>query len=139
MKKLALALFLLLPVAAQAADTPKLDPQVCRNLSAAYQPGVDVHGKPVTAADLNASSVAMPEKFSFDVNVDVAQKVGLPLPPGAQTLAKVGTITYEKGVLAFNGKPLDSNTATSIKALCVDEKPAPKPTIEKQQGVDVVN
>jgi hypothetical protein len=138
MKKFVLALLLLLPAAAQAADAPKLDPQACKNLSAAYQPGIDVRGKPVAPADLNAPVVGMPDKFSFDVNVDVAQKVGLPVPPGTQMLARAGTVTYDKGVLSFNGKPLDTNTATNIKALCV-EKPAPAATIEKQQGVEVVN
>jgi hypothetical protein len=113
------------------ADAPKLDPQACKNLSAAYQPGVDVRGKPVVPADIAPPVVAMPEKFSFDVNIDVAKQVGLPVPPGTEMQARVGTVTYDKGVLTFNGKPLDSGTEANIRALCVDKKPDPAPAAKK--------
>jgi hypothetical protein len=108
-----------------AAADELIDAETCKYLAVYkpapdvdYKPGVDVHGHPVVEADITPPAVKMPENFSFDVNVDVAQAAGLPLPAGTQALAKVGTITYEKGELKFNGKPLNGEEEAHLKALC---------------------
>ena len=119
MKRLLFAALLLFPAMAHA--NPFLDPRVCRDLLAEYTPGVDVKGKPVAPADLDAAMIAMPEKFSFDVSVEVAQAVGVPVPQGSQTLTSVGTITFDKGILTFNGQPLTVENEANLKALCVPE------------------
>jgi hypothetical protein len=85
---------------------------------AEYQPGVDIHGKPVVEADITPPAVQMPDHFSFDLNIDAARAAGLPVPPGTQALAKVGTVTYDKGQLSFNGKPLEGEQEAQLKALC---------------------
>lgn len=107
------------------ADAGSLPAEACRMLVAPrpapdveYRPGVDVRGKPVVEADLEQSSVKMPESFSFDITVDVAHKSGLEMK------GSVGTVTVEKdGRVTFNGEPLESPQEEALRALCA-EKPA---------------
>jgi hypothetical protein len=94
-----------------------------------YQPGVDVHDKPVMEADITPPVVVPPEKYSFDITVDVAKYMGLDTPAGLLGEAKVGTITVEKGQTKFNGNPLEGDAEAALKAICAaqkDKKP-PKP------------
>jgi len=121
MKYMLLALLAFLPATAYAEEK-KLDPAACTQLSAAYVPGVDAYGRPVVPADIEEQP-QMPEKFSFDITVDVARASGLPVPYGVEMQGKIGTITYEKGVLSFNGKPLSQEEAEKLKAQC---PPAPE-------------
>jgi hypothetical protein len=109
-----------------------IDAQSCKYLTAytpapdvVYTPGVDVHGKPVVEADITSPVVEMPEKFNFDISFDAAKAVGLPVPPGTQSLMKIGTIVYNKGQLTFNGTPLEGQAEANLKALCAaPEKPS---------------
>ena len=84
-----------------------------------YKPGVDVHGKPVVEADIAPSPVSVPETFSFDVTVDLARQIGLSTPAGVEAVAKVGTITYDKGKLFYNGAPMEGEAEANLRALCV--------------------
>lgn len=134
MKRLFALALLAIPAVAHA--DPLLPADACRNLSAAYTPGVDVNGKPVVPADVSAPAVAMPDKFSFDISVDAARAANLPVPPGTQALAKVGTVTVEKGALSFNGQPLDAQASAGIRSLCDDKKPeTPAPEPKKDYNV----
>ena len=93
-----------------------------------YQPGVDVHGKPVVEADLAPSVVKLPEKYSFDLNIDAAHYLGLTVPAGSQGLMKVGTITIDKnGQATFNGKPMEGDAMAALKAACAAKKPQNPP------------
>jgi hypothetical protein len=87
-----------------------------------YQPGVDVHGKPVMEADLTPSVIKPPEKYSFDITVDVAKFLGRTVPAGLMGEAKMGTITVEKGQVKFNGDPLEGDEVATLKALCAAQK-----------------
>lgn len=124
MKRLILATLLLFPAVAHAEA--KLDEAACSNLSAAYVPGVDAYGRPVVSADLEEHPVKMPETFSFDITVDVAKASGLTVPDGVEGQAKIGTITYDKGVLSFNGKPLEPEAEEKIKAMCSEPETSSK-------------
>lgn len=115
--------------AAHAADMPMLDQAECQYLSeyqqeegVEYKPGRDVHGKPVVEADISQSPM-MPEKFTLDVTVDTAKYLGLAVPAGVETTGKIGTITFEKGKILFNDKPMEGDSVTALKALC-KSKPA---------------
>lgn len=131
MVKFFLFVFLFVSYASFADDIP---PEACRAL-AEYQPGVDVHGKPVVPADLEEPAVSLPQKYSFDVTVDVAENLGLAIPAGTAGDLTVGTITVEKGKVFFNDKPLDTNAETALRAECEkpqekDEKTEEKPETE---------
>lgn len=87
-----------------------------------YQPGVDVHGKPVMEADITPPVIIPPEKYSFDITVDVAKYMGLTVPAGLLGEAKIGTITVEKGQTKFNGNPLEGDAEAALKAICAEQK-----------------
>ena len=119
-----------LPVFAEETPPPPIDSKTCQYLTThtpapdvTYQPGVDVQGKPVTPADLSPPVVAVPETFSFDITVDVAQNIGLAIPAGLEAQARFGTVTYDKGKLTFNGQPLDGAAEAELRAVCVEKKP----------------
>jgi hypothetical protein len=141
MKNIFIVLICLISLKAFAADIP---PQGDKDLSITltdcqklpdyqpsvdvdYKPGVDVNGKPVAPADLSPSPVKLPEKYSFDLNVDEARNLGMIVPPGTQGLMKVGTIAIDKdGQVTFNGQPMEDKALTALKAACA-AKTAKKP------------
>jgi hypothetical protein len=137
MKKYIVVLFCLLFVPQvsfakeKKAEEPSLSAQECQYLveykpsvdgNADYQPGVDVHGKPVVEADISTSVIQPPEKYSFDLTVDVAKYIGLTKPTGVMGETKMGTITVEKGKVLFDGKPLESDAEAALRALCAPKK-----------------
>jgi hypothetical protein len=88
-----------------------------------YKPGVDVHGKPVVEADITPQVVTLPDKYSFDLNVDAARYLGIAVPPGTQGLAKIGTIMIDKtGAATFNGKPMEGEAMAALKDVCAAKK-----------------
>lgn len=139
--KTLLALFLgvvFVSVAHAAETIPLIDDSACQYLIEYQQPddveykaGVDVHGKPVVEADINPSVVTMPEKFSFDVTIDMAQYLGIAAPVGTEMSGKIGTITVEKGKILFNDKPLEGDAVASLQSLC-----KPKPVLQNTKKVN---
>jgi len=103
------------------------------SVSAAYQPGVDVHGKPVVPADINApSSSFLPSRITFPVNVDLAQAFGLPLPAGTQFDANMGMVeVYTDGRVLYNGQDLTAQT----QAFCAGDPAPPVAQAAKQEPV----
>jgi len=70
----------------------------------AFAPGEDVHGRPVTPADLNAPVISAPDYFEFNVVVDMADD--LPrgsLPVEAQQQVAHIRINPNTGVMWING------------------------------------
>jgi hypothetical protein len=87
-----------------------------------YQPGVDVSGKPVVEADISPSVVTAPTRFEFPVTLNLAQKIGLPIPYAIEGNMTAGTVTYDNGTLFFNGKPMEGEAEANLKALCNRDK-----------------
>ena len=113
------------PVCLEHKLQKELPDGLCRQLVAhvpdadvAYQPGVDVHGKPVVEADIDPPAVVMPERIAFNLTVDMAQYLGINRPPGSEGYASIGTVVYENGVLTFNGAPLSGQSETALRAIC---------------------
>ena len=120
------ASLMLLTLASPAWAESTLPPE-CRFLQAhkpsndvAYKPGVDVHGKPVVPADLNAAPMGLDQQtIVVPLTIDLAKRIqnntvqGLELDatPGYLEIAPSGRVTY-------NGQDL----TPQIHALC-DEKP----------------
>jgi hypothetical protein len=116
---------------AKKSDETLLTAQECQYLteyqphkdgSADYQPGVDVHGKPVVEADLTPSVIQPPAVYSFDLTVDVAKYMGLNTPTGLLGETKMGVITVDNGQVSFNGKPLEGDAVSALKALCAPKQ-----------------
>lgn len=111
------------------AQVVVLEESACRTIVAhqpdgdvEYKPGVDVHGKPVVEADLNASPIQMPETMSFYITVDVMKYAGITPPQGVEGKAVVGRVDIGKdGRMLFNGQPMEGQAEASLRALCKDK------------------
>ncbi|MHB1206148.1 MAG: hypothetical protein ACYCZX_11295 [Rhodospirillaceae bacterium] len=83
--KYALAVFLLWPAAAQAAESVPLSVADCQRLvrhqpraDVEYKPGVDVHGKAVVPADLGGGyQMQLPETIDIQIGIDLADRLAL--------------------------------------------------------------
>ena len=112
--------FLMNPAAARAQPDSST---LCRLLhahqpdeSVAYRPGIDVHGKPVVPADLNAP-VMLPDKITIPVTVDVAQQLSQALPAGMELDAQFGIIdVYADGRVVYNDRDLTAAAAVACEA-----------------------
>ncbi|HTK83994.1 MAG TPA: hypothetical protein VL625_02815 [Patescibacteria group bacterium] len=119
MKKLALVTVsaLLVSTAAYASD----DSAVCHIVSshaqaaasAAYTPGVDVNGKPVAPADVNATPpMAMPDVVRMPITVDMAQQLAA-APAGTEMKADMGWVEiHGDGKVMFEGQDVTAKTQT---------------------------
>lgn len=128
---------LLMAGSARAADpTPAttVDPALCRALvkhtpdaDVAYQPGVDVHGKPVAPADLlgGAPAMQMPQTITIPLTLSLAKVLNLntsqypysQLGPGTE--AQLGTLTVTGDQVLFNGKPISPQQQDNLAVLCM--------------------
>jgi len=86
----------------------------------AYQPGVDVNGRPVAPADLDGGiQIAVPETIRIPVEVDLFDRFGIPVNPDLFAAdAQVGEVTYQDGRAYFNGQPLQDEAAAELSARC---------------------
>lgn len=132
------------PAFAQA--TPELDDENCKLLvehqpspDVAYQPGVDINGKPVVEADINPSPIQPPDTMEFDLNVDMATYGGIPPHDAAEGLANIGRITVSpEGRLTFNGQPLEGDAVAALRELCAKRPVNGAISTEKQPKVDLL-
>ena len=128
--RLAFLIFLFLfPAVAHAQDNAALCAfrAAHKAPSAAYQPGVDVHGNPVVPADLNAPLPGyVPDKINIPVTIDMAQQLHMPLPSGTKLEADAGMIEiYMTGKVMYNGQDITEQT----QALCAGQ---PVPDAKKE-------
>ncbi len=109
MRYAALLACLLWP-AAGLADELRITRADCKRLvvheaapDVAYRPGVDVHGRPVTPADLNGSpQIKLPDEMVIRLDYDVLKGRSGALE-GKTTL---GSLTLRQGRAYFNNEPL---------------------------------
>jgi hypothetical protein len=90
-------------------------------VGAEYQPGVDVHGKPVVPADANDASEAftVPERVDIPLNIEVLKTIGAVSTPTPELTASFGTISVMKGgQVTYNGKDM----TTSVNSYCNTHK-----------------
>lgn len=81
-----------------------------------YRAGVDVHGNPVTAADLPDSPLRVPVPISFDVSIDIAQRLGLNVD--SEALLSVAQIGEAGGQITINGQPVGALARTMALRAC---------------------
>ena len=135
-----LTLFILLWLASPDAGAEEVLPPECKllavqspnNSDAAYQPGVDVHGKPVVPVDLNAGqpSALVPQTVVVPLSVDLAQRLQGHTVEGLQLEAPLGMLEiHPNGRVVYNGQDL----TPQVYPLCGQyvppglPRPEPKP------------
>ena len=110
--------------AAQANDLPpecKLLPVHVpqADVSVDYQAGVDVKGRPVVPADLNAQPFAGLDRMVIPLSVDLAERMNSPAA-GLDLKAELGTLEiYQTGRIVYNGQDWTSQ----VYVLCGQKPP----------------
>lgn len=150
MRLLFVLILLLLPFAvARAQDQSALCALMPAHKPSAgveYQPGVDVYGRPVAPADMNAPATQMvPDVVRVPLTIDLAQRFGGALPTGTQLETQMGMIEiHRNGRVTYNGHDLTTaaqkvcNGATipaspAAENAQAQEKPRPRPQPQKIQ------
>jgi hypothetical protein len=92
-----------------------------------YQPGVDMHGQPVTPADLEQRDIVLPDVVPISISVDLIDQFSL--PPDSPLLnvdAGIGLAEFElsSGRLFFNGVELSEADEHALAASCREALPA---------------
>ena len=88
----------------------------------AYQPGVDVNGRPVAPADLGSGvRIKVPEVIEIPIDVDLQDRFGI--PPNRELFkadAFIGSVvvTVKDGRAYFNGQPLQDEAEFALTQRC---------------------
>ena len=93
----------------------------------AYEPGIDVNGRPVVAADLgDTPEIKLPEEIAIAITVDIDKRFNIPRTPDLfRPEATIGTVIVKKdGRAYFNGQPLTSEESHALAAACQKQGPA---------------
>lgn len=90
------------------------------NEESRFTPGVDVHGNPVTAANLpGGETIAFPPIMSFPLDVNLANRLGLAEKSGVEMTTNLGKIDiYNDGRVSVNGEDISEQTL----AMCRNEQ-----------------
>lgn len=86
----------------------------------AYQPGVDVHGRPVVPADLDGGiQLDVSENVLIAIQIDLFERLGIPPNPGNyEADALIGLVEYRDGRFTFNGQPLQDEETAALAERC---------------------
>lgn len=107
-----------------------VDESVCRSLvvhqpdpGVEFQPGVDVHGRPVAPADLPSSrSLDFDHELAIPVVVDLAERYpGRFAETGLDLRFSLGTLTIDGNEVRLNDTPLGDPLTEAIAALCAEQ------------------
>ncbi len=86
-----------------------------------YQPGVDVRGRPVAPADLDATpALELPDSYRVRIEVDSDDRFGIPATAGNYDadIAIGEALVEADGRVLFNGQPLQSEAASELGRRC---------------------
>ena len=87
----------------------------------AYEPGVDVNGRPVVPADLgDRPEIKLPEEIVIAITVDIDKRFDIPKTPDLfRPEAYIGTVIVKRdGRAYFNGQPLTSEESHALAVAC---------------------
>lgn len=85
----------------------------------AFQPGVDVRGKPVVPANGHGKSLKLPDEIKIDITVDIKERFNI--PPNSDLFdseAKIGEVIFKNNQVYFNGQPLIHDDQELLASLC---------------------
>ena len=88
----------------------------------AYQPGVDVHGRPVAPADLNGGSqIELPDVIYIPIEVLIQDKYGIPANSVLyDATALVGVVSVRGNQVYFEDQPLTDPEIVALEEACRD-------------------
>jgi hypothetical protein len=87
-----------------------------------YQPGVDVHGRPVVPADLGGGSqIELPDVIYIPIEVLIQDKYGIPANSVLyDATALIGVVSVRGNQVYFEDKPLTDPEIAALEAACRD-------------------
>lgn len=91
-----------------------------------YKPGVDVHGKPVTPADLDGGNrLKLPDEIVIDLSLPLQDLLSSPPDNLKNADVRVGEITYNLkfGKMLFNGQELADPAMHALAEECAKRYP----------------
>lgn len=88
-----------------------------------YKPGVDVNGRAVVDADLNAQQFTLPETFDVPIEVDLQERYGLPARSSLHSgVMQIGTLALDQEGRAFlNGQALFNEEEAALQRACKEK------------------
>jgi len=113
------------PAVAEVAISRRDCERLVRNEPApdvAYQPGVDVHGRPVAPADLGGGSqIELPDVIYIPIEVLIQDKYGIPANSALfDATALVGVVSVRGNQVYFEDKLLSDPEVAALEAACRD-------------------
>ncbi|MBL1146108.1 MAG: hypothetical protein HND56_07185 [Pseudomonadota bacterium] len=87
-----------------------------------YQPGVDVHGRPVVGADVDPSAAVLDVPMEFALSIDLADYLGIARPQGVQMETKPIPMRIEDGRVLVNGQALSGEGQEMLRAFCAEKR-----------------
>ena len=87
-----------------------------------YQPGVDVHGRPVAPADLGGGQqIQLPEVIYIPIEVLIQDKYGIPANSVLyDATALVGVVSVRGNQVYFEDQPLTDPEIVALEEACRD-------------------
>jgi hypothetical protein len=87
-----------------------------------YQPGVDVHGRPVVPADLGGGQqIQLPDVIYIPIEVLIQDKFGIPANSVLyDATALVGVVEVRGNQVYFEDQPLTDPEIVALEAACRD-------------------
>ena len=87
-----------------------------------YQPGVDVHGRPVVPADLGGGQqIQLPDVIYIPIEVLIQDKFGIPANSVLyDATALVGVVSVRGNQVYFEDQPLTDPEIVALKEACRD-------------------
>ncbi len=88
----------------------------------AYQPGVDVHGRPVVPADLGGGQqIQLPDVIYIPIEVLIQDKYGIPANSVLyDATALVGVVSVRGNQVYFEDQPLTDPEIAALEQACRD-------------------
>lgn len=126
------------PAFAQVNEIPpecRILPEHKLDTGVNYKPGVDVHGKPVVPADINAAPIAVPETMVVPLTIDLAQRLQGMNIPGLQMDSTLGFLEIRQdGRVTYNDKDITSQ----VYVLCGKKPDVAPPATDRQTPPDII-
>ncbi len=138
MKKILVFALLVFAVPAMANELPpecRMLPEHKAQADVAYQPGVDVNGKAVVPADINAAPIAVPERIVMPLTIQMAQLLQNNNVQGLNLESTLGFLEIEQnGRVTYDGQDITSQ----VYVLCDKKHESAVPAADGQTPPDDV-
>lgn len=90
-----------------------------------YQPGIDVHGRPVAPADLGGGyQIEPPETIVIPIEILIQDRFNIPANSVLwNAKAQVGVVTVKGGQVYYEGQLLGDAETAALEQLCREQLP----------------